>query len=63
MTLWLVRNRRKAIGLLAVTVIADGIGLMMTLTGWPVDAAVALGMHALLCSVSLPAALMSLCME
>lgn len=61
-TLWLIRDRRKAIGLLAMVIAVDGAGLMMALAGWPVSASLALGMHALLCSITVPVVLMILCM-
>lgn len=61
-TLWVVRNNRKSLILLAVSVMIDGLGLMLALLGWPLATA-AQAIHALLCSLTLPAVLMCLCME
>lgn len=57
---WLVRNHPGALGLMAAALLLDGAGLAMALGGWPLSQAFAIGLHTLLCSLTLPVYLRAL---
>jgi len=58
--LWTTRENRKALLWLFAAVLLDGIGLMASIAGWPVES-VAQGIHAALCSMTLPMDVWALC--
>lgn len=58
--IWQARERRGALGWLMPALLLDGAGLLMAVTGWPLSAETALGLHTALCSLTLPLGLMAL---
>lgn len=60
--LWMKRNKRIALVWILCAVLLDGIGLMAAAAGWPVIPA-GHGIHAALCSITLPMGVWALCSE
>lgn len=58
--LWLCRNRRRTLTLTLAALMLDGTGLMLAITGKPIAQA-AQGIHAALCSMTLPMIAGALC--
>ena len=58
--LWLSRHNRKKIVWLLSILLLDGVGLMAAIAGWPFEIASA-GIHAALCSATLPMSIGALC--
>ena len=63
MALWLQRDRRKAVLWLAAAFLLDGAGLLAAVAEWPFSAAVSSGLHALMCSLTLPLGIYGLCQK
>lgn len=59
--LWLKRDQRRALLWLTMALLLDGLGLLAAITQWPVSTAVGSGLHALLCSLTLPMGVYGLC--
>lgn len=59
---WIVRENRKAILWILTALLLDGFGLIAAVAGWPVEE-LALGIHAALCSLTLPMNVWALCIS
>lgn len=62
MALWLSRENRKALAWVCATLLLDGLGLLSAITGLPLET-VAAGIHAALCSLTLPMGVWALCIS
>lgn len=60
LAIWLCRENRKMLIWMLTAVVMDGAGLLLAITGWPLEMA-AQGIHAALCSATLPICVYGLC--
>ena len=60
LAIWLCRENRKMLVWMLTEVVMDGAGLLLAIAGWPLEMA-AQGIHAALCSATLPICVYGLC--
>jgi len=61
--LWLARNQKTALAGVLRVILLDGVGLLAAVMQWPFSLQIAIWLHALICSITLPAGVLALCAE